>query len=431
MSINTRPSRFCEAQRMLAAVGQIGPAGRRRTLPEQPRIKRRRLRRAEGHHRLRGSPADAPVAGDRFARPRDRGNPRRGRAETFGCGYGGLLGRRRGQRFFDCPSDELMDGAAVAKTHFALGRMDIDVDDARVDGKPQRVRRLPVMVQHVTERFAQGMRQDAVAHEAAVDEQVLRFARRRCVCRPHDPAGQIEARPRLVDRRCMRGERFAEQRIDAGAPSLRKQAMLDAAIVLQGETDIGMRQRCTAERLLAMAVFGGLGAKEFAARRRVEVELVHGHRRTVGERRRQRRADLATVDFDAPGVLFPAQARRQRQARYGGNACQRLAAKAQRRDRLEVAGGGDLGCRVARQRQRQILTPDAISVVGDANQLDPAAGEIDVDLPRAGVEAVLEDLLQRRGRPVDDFAGGDLVDQLIGQRTDRWHQRASPVAQRA
>ena len=84
-----------------------------------------------------------------------------------------------------------------------------------------------------------------------------------------------------------------------------------------------------------------------------------------------------------------------------------------------------------RQRQRQILAPDAIPVVGDTNQLDPSAGEIDVDLPRAGVEAVLEDLLQRRGGPVDDFAGGDLVDQLIGQRTDRWHQRASPVAQRA
>ena len=64
-----------------------------------------------------------------------------------------------------------------------------------------------------------------------------------------------------------------------------------------------------------------------------------------------------------------------------------------------------------------------LAVVGDADALDAAAGEVDVDLRRAGVERVLQQLLQRRSRPLDDLAGGDLVDQVIGQRVDRAHGR--------
>ena len=73
-------------------------------------------------------------------------------------------------------------------------------------------------------------------------------------------------------------------------------------------------------------------------------------------------------------------------------------------------------------------------------RLTPPAGDVDVDLRRAGVERVLEQLLQRRRRPLDDFAGGDLADQEIGQRPDRRHQArgqrrrsdlCDPCAQRA
>ena len=69
---------------------------------------------------------------------------------------------------------------------------------------------------------------------------------------------------------------------------------------------------------------------------------------------------------------------------------------------------------MSRQRERQVLAAYAIAIIGDADQLDAAAGEVDVDLARSGIEAVLEDLFERRGGTVDHFAGGDLVDQLIG-----------------
>ena len=41
----------------------------------------------------------------------------------------------------------------------------------------------------------------------------------------------------------------------------------------------------------------------------------------------------------------------------------------------------------------------------------PARFDGDVDAPRAGVERVLDQLLHRRSRPLDHFAGGDAVDQ--------------------
>ena len=131
------------------------------------------------------------------------------------------------------------------------------------------------------------------------------------------------------------------------------------------------------------------------------------------------RRDGAALDLDPPRVRLARRARREREARHRRDRRQRLAAEAERRDRLEVRHRRDLRRRVARDRERQVLALDAGAVVGDADALDAAAGEIDVDLRRARVERVLEQLLQRRRRPLDHLAGGDLVDQQVGQRADR------------
>jgi hypothetical protein len=46
-----------------------------------------------------------------------------------------------------------------------------------------------------------------------------------------------------------------------------------------------------------------------------------------------------------------------------------------------------------------------------------------VDLRRAGVEAVLEQLLEDGGGAFDDLAGGDLADQEVGKGMDARHER--------
>ncbi len=94
--------------------------------------------------------------------------PSRSAADTAGC----CRGRRR-ERLLDRATDELMHRAAVAKAHFGLGRMHVDVDQPRIDAEPQRIGRLAVVVQHVAIRFAQRVREHAIAHEAPVDEQIL------------------------------------------------------------------------------------------------------------------------------------------------------------------------------------------------------------------------------------------------------------------
>ena len=52
------------------------------------------------------------------------------------------------------------------------------------------------------------------------------------------------------------------------------------------------------------------------------------------------------------------------------------------------------------------------AVVAHAHQADAAALDVDLDALRAGVEAVFDQFLDDRGRPLDHLAGGDLVDEL-------------------
>ena len=52
-----------------------------------------------------------------------------------------------------------------------------------------------------------------------------------------------------------------------------------------------------------------------------------------------------------------------------------------------------------------------MAVVDDADQPLAAGRGRDLDAPRTGVERVLDQFLDHRCRPLDDLAGGDLVDK--------------------
>ncbi len=281
-----------------------------------------------------------------------------------------------------------MDGAGFAEAHLALLRMDIDVHMPRIEHEPQCVGRLAVVMQHVPVRLAQRVHHHAIPDEAAVDEHVL--ARHlRCVCGLHREAPDTERPGLCIDRRGALDERRAEQRGDPRSPSVRLQPLHQPPVVLQREADVRIGERDAAERLVAMAPLGRFGAQKLPPRGGVEIELLHGHGRAGRNRRRCRRTDIAAVDLDAPCVRRCRRARRKRKPRHRRHRRQRLAAKAQRRDGVEIVRRRELRRRMPLHRERQLVAGYPCAVVGHTDAPDAATLEIHVDLGRARIERIL------------------------------------------
>ena len=73
---------------------------------------------------------------------------------------------------------------------------------------------------------------------------------------------------------------------------------------------------------------------------------------------------------------------------------------------------------MALDRKREVGPRHAGAVVGDADQAPAAAVGRDLDAGRAGVERVLDQLLDHARRALDHLARGDAVDQGLGELAD-------------
>jgi hypothetical protein len=130
-----------------------------------------------------------------------------------------------------------------------------------------------------------------------------------------------------------------------------------------------------------------------------------------------RRAHLARHEpaLDHPTAFHPHERRgliaraprHQLQAAHRGDAGQRLAAKSERRQAVEVVERRHLRGGVPLERQLQFARGDAAAVIRDAELLVERARDPDLDRACTGIERVLDDLLQRRQRSLDDLARGD------------------------
>ena len=85
------------------------------------------------------------------------------------------------------------------------------------------------------------------------------------------------------------------------------------------------------------------------------------------------------------------------------------------------SGLGDLARRMPLDRQPRVLGIHALAIVLDAEQLLAAELDRDRDARRAGVERVLDQLLDDRGGPLDDFARGDLVGEMERKAVNAGH----------
>jgi len=79
---------------------------------------------------------------------------------------------------------------------------------------------------------------------------------------------------------------------------------------------------------------------------------------------------------------------------------------------LEIVGAPELARRVPLDRQPRILGIHPLAIVFNAQQLLSAELDRDRDALRAGIQRVLDQLLDDRGRTLDDFACSDLIRQV-------------------
>lgn len=106
-----------------------------------------------------------------------------------------------------------------------------------------------------------------------------------------------------------------------------------------------------------------------------------------------------------------------RQTRHRADRRQRLTAKTQRANVQKIVAI-ELRCCVALDRQCEIALRHARAVIGDADAPSPAAIRRNVDMRRACIDGVLDELLHNAGRPLDDLAGGNPVDNGFWQLTN-------------
>ncbi len=102
-----------------------------------------------------------------------------------------------------------------------------------------------------------------------------------------------------------------------------------------------------------------------------------------------------------------------RDRRDGG---QRLAPEAERPHAQQVVQIAQFARRVALEGEGDLVRADAAAVVRDANALQPAAAHLDDDLPRPGIERVLDQFLDDRGGRLDHLARRDPLRHGGGRR---------------
>src|SRR5262249_4755724 len=127
------------------------------------------------------------------------------------------------------------------------------------------------------------------------------------------------------------------------------------------------------------------------------------------------------VAADLGAALVAAGPGLQRHLGDGTDRRQALAAESQGADGEQFAGVAQFAGGVGGEGQRQVVGLDAAAVIDDAEEVEAALADLDVESTGAGVDAVLEQFLEHAGGPLDDLARGDLSDDVIGQDLDATH----------
>ena len=314
--------------------------------------------------------------------------------------------------------NRLVELRLAPEPHLGLGRVNVHVDvvvgQLQVeDGGGET----PLHEQRVV-CLQQGVGQQLVAHEAMVDE------------RDH-VTGVAEGLRRLA-REPVAPEMFPGQRerheVAAGVAEHLPHAVPQPwgggivreplAAVMEPEVHRGMRQRRAVHDVAHVLDLGAGGLHELEPGRDMVEQVPHldgGPRRTA----RGRGTSLPAVLHAVPAPeLLGSRTRHHLHGRHRGDAGQRLAAKAHGGDARQVRLAANLAGGMALEGQGNVLPGHALAVVADPDEGRAVALHQHRDLACAGIEGVVHQLLDHRRRPLHHLAGGDAVDERVGQHGD-------------
>ena len=270
---------------------------------------------------------------------------------------------------------------------------------------------------------AHGARQKPVTHRPAVDEEMLhRGATPAERGQAHQP-GETNLVAHRLDVERIGDELASHDLANARAPRreqiarARRQLQHGSVVVEEAEGDVGPRHGEPLHRGRGMAELGARRLLKLEPRRRRIKQITHldtGARR-VGNRPRRRHA--ARIESDRPGAVDSGGTADQREAADRADRGQRFAAEPEALDRLQVVTG-QLRCGVTLDREGKLVGAHATAIVGDGDEVAPAARDHDIDTARARIDGVFDEFLHDAGGPFDHFAGRDAVDQGCGQNAD-------------
>ncbi len=222
-------------------------------------------------------------------------------------------------------------------------------------------------------------------------------------------------------------------RIDAGDDAepvpvpLRREDDLPAAQGAEANPAVG--ERHLRQELDDQAALGGIALHKLETGGRVIKEIRDDDRRTVRTAGLFPCHHVALIEEEPEAGLAPAAFRQQLDPAHRRDGGQRLPAKSQRLDGREVRLGADLARRMAQKGRLRLLRRDAAAVVRHADIGLPALSDLHEDGGGAGVDGVLDQLLDDGNRPVHHLSGGDPVGHLFFQHLNhRWTPSVPPVS---
>jgi hypothetical protein len=176
----------------------------------------------------------------------------------------------------------------------------------------------------------------------------------------------------------------------------------------ESKANPGISQSVPRHQLVDLASLGNVRLQEFKSRREVEEQILDLNQGPARRTRALRRQGLAGHDaHPGPGILC-SHPGCDRQPGNGPYRCQSLAPKSQAFNMKEIIRHRQLAGCMPGHSEGQLFGRYAAPVIRHFDQ--PPAGLLDADrnFSGAGIQSVLDQLLNHRGRALDDLSSSDL-----------------------